>query len=65
MLSDSGDYRIPLVPNKLNSIDYISTMPFNPNPEVFGLHENADITKNNKETNLVRRHTKYYLISAY
>lgn len=53
MLSDSGEYKVPLIPNKLHSIEYISTMPFNPNPEVFGLHENADITKNNKETNLV------------
>ncbi|XP_055373574.1 dynein axonemal heavy chain 3 [Condylostylus longicornis] len=49
-LSDSGDYKIPLVPNRLNSIEYISNFPLSPNPEVFGLHENADISKNTKET---------------
>lgn len=53
-LSDSGEYEVPLVPNKQNSIEYINTMPISPNPEVFGLHENADISKNNKETNAVR-----------
>lgn len=39
------------MPNKNASIEYINTMSMTPNPEVFGLHENADISKNNKETN--------------
>ena len=29
---------------------YIRDLPLNPNPEVFGLHENAEITTNQSET---------------
>lgn len=31
-----------------------------PQPEAFGLHENADITKNNYETSLVCSFNKYF-----
>lgn len=52
-LSESGLYAVPLLPNRVNSLELISTMPLTPSPEVFGLHENADITKNFNETNNV------------
>lgn len=32
-------------------IEYIRSLPIATHPEVFGLHENADITKDNQETN--------------
>lgn len=35
----------------MNSIEYIQKLPIVTNPEVFGLHENADISKNMNETN--------------
>lgn len=31
-------------------LNFIRKLPLNPNPEVFGLHENANITKGNQET---------------
>jgi hypothetical protein len=52
-LSDSGRYRIPILPDKAKSVEYVLTWPLTPQPEVFGLHENADISKNTKETNSV------------
>lgn len=32
-------------------IEYIRSLPITTHPEVFGLHENADITKDNQDTN--------------
>lgn len=52
-LSESGIYAIPHLPNRANSIEYILAMPISSSPEVFGLHENADITKNFNETSNV------------
>ncbi|KAM7358701.1 dynein heavy chain 3, axonemal isoform 1-T1 [Cochliomyia hominivorax] len=50
-LSQSGTYRVPMNPTRVNALDYIAEFPLSPHPEVYGLHENADINRNNKETN--------------
>ncbi|KAK6187847.1 hypothetical protein SNE40_005782 [Patella caerulea] len=48
--SPTGLYYAPKEGNYNSYIDYIRTLPMIQNPEVFGLHENADITKDNQET---------------
>ncbi|XP_074648811.1 dynein axonemal heavy chain 3-like [Tubulanus polymorphus] len=48
--SMSGVYYAPKHGPYQNYIDYVRSLPLNPNPEVYGLHENADITKDNQET---------------
>ena len=48
--SESGTYFIP-PPGPVESvIEYIESLPLTPNPEVFGLHVNADLTKDKMET---------------
>ncbi|EGD83038.1 dynein heavy chain 2 [Salpingoeca rosetta] len=49
--SPSGIYYAPPKGSYQEYLDYIKQLPQAPNPEVFGLHENADITKDQKETN--------------
>lgn len=49
--SPSGMYYVPRFADHKNIIDYIVSLPLTAQPEVFGLHENASITKENKETN--------------
>lgn len=52
-LSASGDY---LVPNKTaheDYVEYIKTLPASQHPEVFGMHENVDISKQLAETSLL------------
>ncbi|XP_071052042.1 dynein axonemal heavy chain 3 isoform X2 [Onthophagus taurus] len=48
--SESGTYFVPEDTSYEGCIKYIKTMPLIPQPEVYGLHENADITKDNQET---------------
>ena len=48
--SDSGTYYAPTKGDYESYVDYIRDLPLIPHPEVFGLHENADITKDQKET---------------
>ncbi|MGH0135647.1 UNVERIFIED_CONTAM: hypothetical protein FKN15_057952 [Acipenser sinensis] len=50
-LSDGDAYIIPPHGPYQSYIDYIRNLPAITDPGVFGLHENADITKDNKETN--------------
>uniref|UniRef100_A0A7S0EN91 Uncharacterized protein n=1 Tax=Hanusia phi TaxID=3032 RepID=A0A7S0EN91_9CRYP len=49
-LSPSGAYIVPTAKTQQDFLDYLKTLPVNPNPEVFGLHENADITSAQNET---------------
>nr|CAH8868280.1 unnamed protein product [Trichobilharzia regenti] len=48
--SPSGIYYCPDDGTAQDFIEYIRSLPLNPMPEVYGLHDNADITKDNQET---------------
>ncbi|KAF5294393.1 hypothetical protein FQR65_LT10758 [Abscondita terminalis] len=48
--SPSGLYYVPTDTSNEGCINYIRTLPLIQLPEVYGLHENADITKDNQET---------------
>lgn len=52
-LSSSGLYYAPPHGNYDDYISYIKSLPLIQNPEVFGMHENADISKDLAETNLL------------
>lgn len=42
--STSGHYKVIEAGDKDDYIKYINSLPLNPEPEAFGLHENAEIT---------------------
>ncbi|XP_035261919.1 dynein heavy chain 3, axonemal [Anguilla anguilla] len=50
-LSEGDVYYVPLHGPYETYIDYIRNLPISADPGVFGLHSNADITKDNQETN--------------
>ena len=50
-LSDSGVYVVPKCVTQQDFLDLIATLPLVAEPEIFGFHENANITKTSKETN--------------
>lgn len=49
--SPSGIYFAPPYSEYEKYQDFLTKLPQYPEPEVFGLHSNADITKDNNETN--------------
>ena len=48
--SSSGTYYIPPVQELHEFTNYIETLPLNPSAEVFGLHDNAEITTAQNQT---------------
>jgi dynein heavy chain len=48
--SESGTYNSIVAGTQEDYLNYIRGLPFNPHPEAFGLHENAEITTNQAET---------------
>ena len=50
-VSSSGDYTMPPDGSYKEMLEFIESLPLVNKPEVFGLHENANITKGQQETN--------------
>lgn len=48
--SSSGQYKIPVCELSRDFMEHIKELPIVPEPEIFGLHKNADITCDQNET---------------
>ena len=51
--SESGIYKSIPAGSQQDYIDYINSLPLDPSPEAFGLHENAEITTNQNATRVI------------
>ncbi|XP_040909250.1 dynein heavy chain 12, axonemal [Toxotes jaculatrix] len=51
--SPSGEYYAPPKSNYEDYIEFIKELPFSQHPEVFGMHENVDISKDLQQTKLL------------
>lgn len=51
--SKSGIYKAPPIGPKQQCLDYFSNLPFSDNPEVFGMHDNANVTFTTNESLLL------------
>ncbi|XP_074537088.1 dynein axonemal heavy chain 12 [Halichoeres trimaculatus] len=51
--SPSGEYHAPPKSNYEDYIEFIKELPFSQHPEVFGMHENVDISKDLQQTKLL------------
>lgn len=50
VLFDVGLFYVPIGKAHDSFVNYTHKLPLNTHPEVFGMHENADILKNQQET---------------
>jgi dynein heavy chain len=49
-ITPSGTYKMPPDSNYQGYLDFLQTLPLTTKPEVFGMHQNASITKDQKAT---------------
>lgn len=51
--SPSGLYTVPIKRSREDIADYIQQLPLSQQPEIFGIHENGDISRQARDTNLL------------